>query len=155
MIFAALVLCGYLLPEAATRSHRGEHALRQLGIALGLLSIPAAGLCLVALVAPETLLRLVFGPKLVGAADAFFPLALGMTALAIAVLLTHYLLGFGRRRVVIVLAFTVAVNIVLLTAANGDPVDTARADLACNVAVLIVAAVMVWRTHRPLSTPVL
>jgi O-antigen/teichoic acid export membrane protein len=149
LIFAALVLCGYLLPEAATRSHRGEHALRQLAVALGLLSIPATGLCVVALVAPETLLRLVFGPKLVGASDAFFPLALGMTALAIAVLLTHYLLGFGRRRVVIVLAITVVVNIVLLTAANGDPVDTARADLACNVAVLIVAAVMVWSTHRP------
>jgi O-antigen/teichoic acid export membrane protein len=153
LIFAALVLCGYLLPEAATRSHRGEHALRQLAVALGLLAIPAVGLCVVALVAPETLLRLVFGPKLVGAADAFFPLALGMTALAIAVLLTHYLLGFGRRRVVFVLVATVIVNVVLLTAANGDPVDTARADLACNLAMLIVVSVMVWRTHRPTRHP--
>ena len=149
LIFAALVLCGYLLPEAATRSYRGEHALRQLGVALGLIAIPATGLCLVALVAPETLLRLVFGPKLVGAADAFFTLAVGMTALAVAVLLTHYLLGFGRRRVVIVLAVTVVVNAVLLTAAHGDPVRTARADLACNLAVVVVAALMVWRTHRP------
>ena len=149
LIFAALVLCGYLLPEAATRSYRGEHALRQLGVALGLLAVPAGGLCLVALVAPETLLRVVFGPKLVGASNAFFTLAIGMTALAVAVLLTHYLLGFGRRRVVIVLAVTVVVNAVLLSAANGDPLDTARADLACNVAVVVIAAVMVWRTHRP------
>jgi O-antigen/teichoic acid export membrane protein len=149
LIFAALVLCGYLLPEAATRSHRGEHALRQLAVALGLLAVPAAGLCLIALVAPETLLRTVFGPKLDGAADAFFPLALGMTALAVAVLLTHYLLGFGRRRVVFVLAATVIVNVVLLTAANGDPVDTARADLACNVVAMAIAGVMVWRTHGP------
>jgi hypothetical protein len=51
--------------------------------------------------------------------------------------------------VVIVLAVTVVVNAVLLTAANGDPLDTARVDLACNLAVVVVAAVMVWRTHRP------
>jgi O-antigen/teichoic acid export membrane protein len=149
LIFAALVLCGYLLPEAATRSHRGEHALRQLAVAMGLLVVPSAGLCLVALLAPETLLRTVFGPKLVGAADAFFPLAVGMTALAVAVLLTHYLLGFGRRSIVFVLVGTVIVNVVLLSAANGDPVRTARADLACNLVVMVVAGVMVWRTHRP------
>jgi O-antigen/teichoic acid export membrane protein len=149
LIFAALVLCGYLLPEAATRSHRGEHALRQLAVAIGLLAVPSGGLCLLALVAPEALLRTVFGPNLVGAADAFFPLAVGMTALGVAVLLTHYLLGFGRRRIVFVLAVTVIVNVVLLSAADGDPVDTARADLACNAVVMVVAGAMVWRTHRP------
>jgi O-antigen/teichoic acid export membrane protein len=149
LIFAALVLCGYLLPEAATRSYRGEHALRQLGVALGLLAVPAGGLCVVALVAPETLLRLVFGEEFVGASDAFFPLALGMTALAVAVLFTHYLLGFGRRAVVFVLAVTVVVNMVLLSAANGDPVDSARADLMCNVGAVVIAGLMVWRAHRP------
>ena len=46
-------------------------------------------------------------------------------------------------------ALAVVVNAILLTAANGDPLATARADLACNLAVVVIAAVMVWRTHRP------
>ena len=148
LVFAALVLSGYLLPEAAARSHRGEHALRQLGVALGLFAVPAAALCLISLVAPETLLRLVFGSDLVAAAPAFFLLAVAMTALGIVVLLTHYLLGFGRRTIVIVLAVAAIVNALLLTAAGGDPVDSAWADLACSSVLVVVAGTMVWRVHR-------
>jgi O-antigen/teichoic acid export membrane protein len=149
LIFGALVLSGYLVPEAATRSHRGEHALRPLFVACGLLAVPAAGLCLLAFVAPETVLRLVFGSELVAAAPAFFLLAISMSALGMAVLLTHYLLGCGRRRIVIVLAAAALANLVLVTAANGDPVRTAWADLICNLALMVAAAAMVWYSHRP------
>jgi O-antigen/teichoic acid export membrane protein len=149
LIFGALVLSGYLVPEAATRSHRGEHALRPLFIASGLLAVPAAALCLIAFVAPETLLRVVFGSDLVAAAPAFFLLALGMSALGLAVLLTHYLLGCGRRKIVIVLAGAALANAVLVTGANGDPVATAWADLVCNTALVLAAAAMVWFAHRP------
>jgi O-antigen/teichoic acid export membrane protein len=153
LVFAALVLSGYLVPEAASRSHRGEHALHQLVVACGLLAVPAAGLSLVALVAPETLLRIVFGADLVAAAPAFFLLAVGMSALGIAVLLTHYLLGSGRRKIVIVLAAAAVANVVLVTRANGDPVATAWADLICNVALVLAAAAMVWRARQPRHAP--
>lgn len=147
LVFAALVLSGYLLPEAAVRAHRGEHALRQLGAALALLALPAVGLLAVALAVPRTALRLVFGPKLVAAAPAFATLAVAMAALAGAALFTHYLLGVGRRTVVAVLGVTAVADAALLSAAGGRYVDTARANLVCQVALAVVTGAMVWRLH--------
>src|SRR5262249_36697535 len=50
LVFGAFVLCGYLLPEAAAHSHRGEPALHQLAVATGLLAVPSLALIALALV---------------------------------------------------------------------------------------------------------
>ena len=145
LVFVAIVLGGFLLPEAAARYHRGERATRQLGAAVGILAVPAGVLVVLALAVPRLLLRLVFGEDLDDAAPAFATLALAMAALATNVLLTNYLLAIGRRRVVVALAVAAVAAAVALTAADGRPVETARANLACEAALLVVIGVMVRR----------
>src|SRR5205807_2730634 len=70
IVFGALTLSGYLVPEAAARWHRGENAFRQLGAALALVALPAAALVGMALVDAHRLLAVVFGERLAGAAPA-------------------------------------------------------------------------------------
>ena len=60
IVFGAIVLGGYLLPEAAIRWRQGGHALRQLAVVLVLLAVPSGLLLGVALAAPEKLLQVVF-----------------------------------------------------------------------------------------------
>ncbi|MCU1461333.1 MAG: hypothetical protein JWO37_1408 [Acidimicrobiales bacterium] len=143
VVFGATVLSGYLLPEAVARFNRGGHALRQLAAALGLAAVPVAVLVALATGAPRLLLRVAFGPDKVGAAPAFATLALAMAGLAVSVLCTHYLLGIGRRAVVAVLAVAAAVLGVVLAAAGGHPIDTARAELALQGGLAVVLGAMV------------
>ena len=60
IVFGAIVLGGYLLPEAAIRWREGGHALRQLAVVLVLLAVPSVVLLGVALLAPEKLLATVY-----------------------------------------------------------------------------------------------
>ena len=53
IVFGAIVLGGYLLPEAAIRWRQGGHALRQLAVVLVLLAVPSVVLLAVAVVAPQ------------------------------------------------------------------------------------------------------
>ena len=103
IVFGAVVLGGYLLPEAAIRWRQGGHALRQLAVVLVLLAIPSLGLLAVALAAPEFLLQLVFHHAYTAASDALAPLVVAMILLSVSVILTMYLLAVGRRWVVGVL----------------------------------------------------
>jgi O-antigen/teichoic acid export membrane protein len=148
VVFGALVLSGYLLPEAVLRSHRGEHALRQLAVALGLVAIPVVVLAVLATIASRPLLRLAFGPDKTQAAPAFATLAVAMGCLAASVLFTHYLLGVGRRRVVGVLAAAAVVLVVAVARAHGHPAATARSELAVQTALALVLAGLVWRVPR-------
>ena len=148
LVFVGFALSQYLLPEAARCFSEGRHALHQLGVSLGLLAVPAAGLLLTALLAPELLLRTVFGPDLLDAAHALSTLVLATTALGAAVLLAYYLLGAGRREVVAVLAAAAVAVALALDAAHGEPLGTARALLACNAALAGVLAVMAVRTSQ-------
>ena len=77
IVFGAIVLGGYLLPEAAIRWRQGGHALRQLAVVLVLLAVPSVLLLGVALVAPEVLLQLVFHHAYTSASDALAPLVAG------------------------------------------------------------------------------
>ena len=52
IVFGAIVLGGYLLPEAAIRWRQGGHALRQLAVVLVLLAVPSVLLLGVAVLAP-------------------------------------------------------------------------------------------------------
>ncbi len=148
VVFGALVLSGYLLPEAALRSRQGQHAFGQLAAALGLVALPVAALVGAGLVAPRALLGVAFGPDKTQAAPALATLALAMGCLAASVLLTHYLLGVGQRRVVAVLAVAAAVLVAAVDAAHGRPLATARAELACQVGLAAVLTVVVVKVPR-------
>jgi O-antigen/teichoic acid export membrane protein len=145
LVYAALVLSAYLLPEAAVLRHAGERAHRQLVVALGIVAIPAVLLLGLAVGASRPFIRLVFGAKLATAAPALTPLVAAMACLAATVLFTHYLLAVGSRAIVGLLAAGLALAVGLLAAAHGHPQATARADLVAQASLAACAALLAWR----------
>jgi O-antigen/teichoic acid export membrane protein len=148
IVFGAVVLGGYLLPEAAIRWRQGGHALRQLAVVLVLLAIPAALLLAVALGAPHLLLVEVFHHAYVSAASAMAPLVGAMILLSISVILTMYLLAIGRRWVAGVLTvggISLAIGVHLV---HGVPHATAVVDLMVQAVVLVVILVGFTAIHR-------
>ena len=127
------------LPEATIRWNEGGHAIRQLGVTLLFLAVPAVVLLGIALWVPYLVplpdLHAEAGHR---GAGAFASLVGAMVFLCISVLLTNYLFGAGRRWIVLLLAAGSALAVVLVSAAGGRPVATARADLLVQ-ALLAVA----------------
>lgn len=155
LVFGAILLGSYVLPEAAIRWHQGHHALRQLAVTLVFLLIPTIVLLGIALVAPEWFLTTFFSAQLGGAAPAFATLVGAMACLGLVVILTNYLFGAARRWIVVLLAVGEVVLIVVIHRAHGAIVPTARAELAVQgglaLAVLVAfAAVHLqwWRGSR-------
>ena len=148
LMYGAVVLAGFLLPEAADRRHVGEHALHQLGATLAILAAPAAVLLAVATVAPAPLLSLAFGPRFTDASGALLPLAGAMTCLGATVLFTHYLLALGSRAVLLALGLTTAAATGLITLAGGSPLATARMDFAVQAVLAVVTGLLVVGAAR-------
>ena len=148
IVFGAVVLGGYLLPEAAIRWRQGGHALRQLAVVLVLLAIPSLVLLVVALAAPELLLQLVFHHQYTAASNALAPLVVAMILLSISVILTMYLLAVGKRWVVgVLVAGALALTLAAL-AVHGAPRATALVDLAVQAGVLVVITAGFVLVHR-------
>ena len=148
IVFGAVVLGGYLLPEAAIRWRQGGHALRQLAVVLVLLAVPSVFLLAIAVVAPQVLLQVVFHHAYTSAADALAPLVGAMIMLSVSVVLTMYLLAVGRRWVAAVLVGGAAVLTVAVLQVHGAPRATALVDLATQAAVLLVILVGFAAVHR-------
>jgi O-antigen/teichoic acid export membrane protein len=151
MVFGALALGAYLLPEATIRWNEGGHAVRQFGVTLIFLAVPAAVLLAVSVVAPRRFLTIIFGARLSGGAPAFATLVAAMICLSVSVLIVNYLFGTGSRWIVAVLGAAAGAAAVLVARADGRIVATARADLivqAALVAALAAAFVAVHVRHR-------
>ncbi|HEX3842628.1 MAG TPA: hypothetical protein VHU85_17685 [Acidimicrobiales bacterium] len=164
LVFGALALGAYLLPEATIRWNEGGHAVRQLVVTLMFLAVPAVVLLAIAIFIPNWFLSLIFTAKLSSAASAFAYLVVAMIFLCISVLLTNYLFGVGRRWIVLLLLAGSVAGIASVAAAHGQPVATAQADLfvQAGLAAAMVGAFVVihhrehgyqWFRHRdPQST---
>ena len=154
IVFGAIVLGGYLLPEAAIRWRQGGHALRQLGVVLVLLAVPAVVLLAVALAAPRLLLEVVFHHAYTSAASALAPLVGAMILLSITVILTMYLLAIGRRWVAGVLAAGALALGLAVAAVHGRPHATALVDLGVQAGVLGVVGIGFAVVHVMRSTAI-
>jgi O-antigen/teichoic acid export membrane protein len=148
LVFVALVLVNYLLPEAAIRHQRGSHALRQLAHTLGVMAIPCSVLLAMSVLAAHRVLSLVFGEKLTAASPAFSTLVLAMVFMSVSVALAIYLLGIGWRWVVLILAVGAGALAAATAAAGGEYLATARADLAVQVGLCAVMVVCFVSVHR-------
>lgn len=148
LVFGALVLAGYLLPEAAIRWRQGGHALRQLAVTLLLLAVPATALLVVAIGAPHLLLSVVFSARYLGAEAAFLPLVLAMVCLSTTVVLTMYLLAVGRRWVTGLLVLGAVAITVAVVHAHGVPRATARADLVVQAALAVATLAGFVKVHH-------
>jgi O-antigen/teichoic acid export membrane protein len=147
IVFGAVVLGGYLLPEAAIRWRQGGHALRQLAVVLLLLSVPSVVLLAIALAAPEMLLQVVFHHAYTSAASALAPLVLAMILLSVTVVLTMYLLAVGRRWVAGALVGGAVALTLAVASVHGAPRATALVDLAVQAGVLAVIVVGFVAVH--------
>jgi O-antigen/teichoic acid export membrane protein len=151
MVFGALALGAYLLPEATIRWNEGGHAIRQFGVTLIFLAVPATLLLGISILVPRQFLTLVFSAKLSHGAPAFAYLVGAMIFLSFSVLVTNYLFGTGSRWIVFLLAGGAVLALVLVSLADGKMVATARADLiaqavlACAMAMAFIA---IHRKHR-------
>ena len=148
IVFGAVVLGGYLLPEAAIRWRQGGHALRQLAVVLFLLGIPSVLLLGVALLAPQQLLQLVFHHEYTSTSNALAPLVVAMILLSVSVILTMYLLAVGRRWVAGVLVGGAFALTLAVLAVHGDPRATALVDLGVQAVVLAVIVTGFVVVHR-------
>jgi O-antigen/teichoic acid export membrane protein len=148
LVFGAIVLGGYLLPEAAIRWRQGGHALRQLAVTLLLLAVPVVALLVVAVGAPHLLLKVVFSNRYLGAEPAFLPLVVAMACLSTTVVLTMYLLAVGRRWIAGLLVAGAAAATLAVAAAHGAPHPTARADLVVQAGLALVAAAGFAKVHH-------
>jgi O-antigen/teichoic acid export membrane protein len=149
LVFGAILLGSYVLPEAALRWHQGQHALRQVAVTMVFLLVPSVVLLTIALVAPEWFLTTFFSAQLNGAAPAFATLVGAMACLGLVVILTNYLFGAARRWIVGLLAAGVVVLVILIHLAHGDIVETARAELAVQGGLALAVAVAFAAVHRP------
>jgi O-antigen/teichoic acid export membrane protein len=147
LVFGALALGAYLLPEATIRWNEGGHAIRQLGVTLLFLSVPAAMLLVISVFVPRQFLTLVFSAKLATAAPAFAPLVLAMMCLSFTVLVTNYLFGTGSRWIVFLLAGGSALAAVLVTRADGRTGATAWADLVVQSLLALAMGVAFLGIH--------
>jgi O-antigen/teichoic acid export membrane protein len=151
LVFGALALGAYLLPEATIRWNQGGHAVRQLGVTLIFLAVPAGLLLVIAVFVPRQFLTLIFSAKLSAGAPAFAALVGAMIFLSVSVLITNYLFGTGSRWIVFLLAAGSMLALGLIGTSHGQIVRTARADLVAQGVLalgMVCAFVAIHYRHR-------
>jgi len=150
IIWVAVGLGMYLLPEAARRVRGGEDARPILLRTLALIAAAAVPMVLVYAVAAKPLLGAVFGDDLTGAAGALPWLGLAMALLACAYLAVQYLLAIGKRSFIGVLAAAAAVEVLALLAVGANLTGIALALFGLQ---LVCAGSMLALSLRTPATP--
>jgi O-antigen/teichoic acid export membrane protein len=154
VVWTAVGVGLYLLPEAARRAAQGQAArpvlLRALGV-VGAIAVPA--LAVFALV-PDLVLRVGFGTEYQVASGALGVLALAMSVLGFAYLAVQFLLALGGSRFLLGLAAVAVAGPALLLALD---VESLAAFAAIVLAVQVLAAVAVLvpslRASAPATVP--
>lgn len=118
IIWVAIGLGLYLVPEAARRARAGEDARGVLVRTLGLIGALAAAMVLVYAVGAEPLLRVVF--DLPGAAGALPWLGLAMSMLALGYLAVQYMLALHHAAFIGLLAVAAVVQPAMMLAIGDD-----------------------------------
>ena len=148
IVWVAVGLGFYLLPETARRSRGGEDARPILLRTLALVAAAGAPMVLIYTVGGEPLLRAVFGDDLTEASGALPWLAVAMALLACAYLSVQYLLALHHRRFIGVLGIAAVAEVVLLIAVGANLTHIAMALAALQ---LVCAVCMV--THALRTAP--
>ena len=148
IVYGAIILGNFLLPETAIADRRGRDAYRQLTIAGGLLLIPVALLLIASELAPERLLTLVFGSRYATEYGSMTSLILAMVFLGGSTLLSVYLLGSGRRWPTLWLACSTVGGAFYLAQAGGAIAETVHRDLILQMVVFLG---LLLATLRPIG----
>jgi glycosyltransferase involved in cell wall biosynthesis/O-antigen/teichoic acid export membrane protein len=146
VIWVAIGLGLYLLPEAVRRTRAGLDARPVLTRTVALIAIVALPMILVYSVAGHQVLSVVFGEDLTAAADALPLLALAMSLLAWAYLSVQYLLALGRSSFVALLAIAPPVELALLVLVGAQLTDVASVLVALQLVLAPAVFVLVLRS---------
>ena len=143
IVWVAVGLGMYLLPETARRWRGGEDARPILLRTLGLVAAAAVPMVLIYAAAGEPLLRAVFGDDLAEASGALPWLGLAMALLACSYLSVQFLLAMHRRSFIAVLAAAALVEVAALLAIGPHLTRIALAlfavQLVCAACVLTIS----------------
>lgn len=143
IMWVAIGLALYLVPEAARRSRAGEDARGILGRTLGIILVLAIPMVLVFAVAAGPLLRIVFDVR--GSAGALPWLGLAMSLLALSYLATQFHLALHRARFMVVLGLAALAQPLLLLAIGDELTSIALGLLAVQAVVAVTLLVLALR----------
>jgi O-antigen/teichoic acid export membrane protein len=149
IMWVAIGLGIYLLPEATRRAKSGEDARPILLRTLALIALLAVPMVLVYSVAGEPLLRVVFGEDLTDASDALPFLGLAMSLLACSYLSVQYLLAMGKANFLFVLAAGVIAEVGLLLTIGDDLTAIAIALLGIQAVCATTILTLALRQKTP------
>jgi O-antigen/teichoic acid export membrane protein len=147
IIWVAVGLGLYLVPEAARRAEAGADAQPILLRTLGLVALFAAPALLIFAAAAEPLLSAAFGEDLTDGASALPWLGLAMAFLACTYLSVQYLLALRRERFIPVLALGAALEVALVARIGADLHDVALALCGLQLACAAVIGAIAFRTR--------
>jgi glycosyltransferase involved in cell wall biosynthesis/O-antigen/teichoic acid export membrane protein len=153
IIWVAIGLGLYLLPEAARRSRQGEDARPVLIRTLVLIALVAVPMVLVYAVAAKPLLSTVFGPEFTDAAGALPWLGLAMALLACAYLSVQYLLALGHSRFLWLLGVAALVEPVLVVGIGAHLTEVALALLAVQAVLAACVIAVSMRSRYAIGEP--
>ncbi|CAB4857301.1 unannotated protein [freshwater metagenome] len=129
IVYGAIILGNFLLPETAIAARRGRNAYRQLFISGALLMVPVCILLSASGLASRELLVLVFGERYASDAASMTALIGAMVFLGGSTLLSVYLLGAGRRWPTMWLFVCTVGGTLYLSQARGVVAETVHRDL--------------------------
>jgi O-antigen/teichoic acid export membrane protein len=153
IVWIAVGLGMYLLPEAARRGKIGVDARPILIRTLALIAVAAVPMVLIYAVAGKPLLGAVFGDDLTGASGALPWLGLAMSLLAFAYLSVQYLLAMGRATFIWVLGAAIVVEVVALIGIGADLTAVAIALSTVQVFCAGTVLMMALRQSTPSAEP--
>jgi O-antigen/teichoic acid export membrane protein len=153
VVWIAIGIGLWVLPEAVRRAAAGLDARSVLLRALGLVGAVALGALLVFGTVPEQLLRVAFGEEYEEGADVLLTLGGAYALLAATYLTVQFKLGLHRRAFIGVLAVVAVAEPLLLLGAD-DLEEFAAAVLAVQAAAAIVLLALAL-ARRPTVTPTL
>lgn len=151
IIWVAVGLGLYLLPEAARRTKSGVDARPILTRTLFLIGALALPMVLLYAVAARPLLEIVFGESFGPAAGALPWLGIAMTLLACAYLAVQYLLALGKAAFIVVLGIAAVAEPLLLLVIGAHLRDVALALFGLQLALAVIVMAISFRSaaHPP------
>ncbi|HEV3377478.1 MAG TPA: oligosaccharide flippase family protein [Thermoleophilaceae bacterium] len=147
IIWVAIGLGLFLLPETARRARLGIDARPVLLRTLGLIAVLGLPMVLLYAAAGEPLLRIVFGEDLTAAVAALPWLGVAMSLLACSYLSVQYLLGLGRSRFIWLLAVAALVEVGLLAGIGANLEQIAVALMGLQAVCAAVIVTLSFRTY--------
>jgi len=138
VIFLPGAVAIVMVPNAARARHSPEASRRVLRLAALLVLAATLLAAIPSALAPESLVRVMFGSEYLGAEDGVVPIVVAGAGLALLYLLVTYAVAIGDRRWTWIVVAGVALQVAGIAAFHADPAQVATVQAAVVVLVLLL-----------------